>query len=240
MRVAILETGSPPADLARTYGSYPRMFERLLTADGLIFKAYDVTAGEWPSPDDFDALLITGSAAGAYDPLPWIEPLKAFLRAHRDVPMVGICFGHQIMAEAFGGRVEKSVKGWGIGLNRYRVLVREPWMDAAAEFAIPASHQDQVVAPPPAAQVIAASDFTPYAALAYAGQPSISFQGHPEFEPAYAEALIESRRGARYTDAEADAGIASLQAPNDRTRVGRWIVTFLKGPKATSPRAASS
>jgi GMP synthase-like glutamine amidotransferase len=229
LRVAILEAGAPPGDMARRYGSYPQMFETLLRADGLSFRTYGVTAGEWPMPGDFDALLITGSSAGAYDPLPWIAPLKAFLNAAKDKPMVGVCFGHQIMAEAFGGHVEKSAKGWGVGLNRYTVLEREPWMDATPEFAIPASHQDQVIVMPPGARVIAASDFTPYAALAYSGQPAISFQGHPEFAPAYAEALIENRRGTRFTDAQADAAVASLEGPNDRERVGRWIVGFLEG-----------
>ncbi len=131
------------------------------------------------------------------------------------------------MAEAFGGTVEKSDKGWGIGLQRYAVLEREPWMDAASEFAIPASHQDQVVVQPPQTRVVAASAFTPFAALAWAGQPSISFQGHPEFAPAYAEALLLNRRGTRFSEAVADAAIASLAAPNDRARVGGWIVRFL-------------
>jgi GMP synthase-like glutamine amidotransferase len=227
VRVAILEVGAPPGDMAPRYGSYPQMFEALLEADGLSFRAYDVTAGEWPGPDDFEALLITGSPAGAYDPLPWIAPLKAFLNAAKAKPMVGICFGHQIMAQAFGGHVEKSAKGWGIGLNRYKVLEREPWMDAAPDFAIPASHQDQVITLPAGARVIAASDFTPYAALTYTDRPAISFQGHPEFAPGFAEALIENRRGTRFTDAQADAAVRSLEQPNDRERVGRWIVSFL-------------
>ncbi|MEI9890760.1 MAG: type 1 glutamine amidotransferase [Caulobacteraceae bacterium] len=240
MRIAILETGAPPADLAGTYGSYPQMFERLLAADGLSFQAYKVTEGHWPEPGSFDALLITGSPAGAYDPLPWIAPLKDFLNQAKAKPMVGICFGHQIMAEAFGGHVEKSAKGWGVGLNHYRVLAREPWMDDGAAFAIPASHQDQVVVQPPHTRVIAASDFTPFAALAYADQPAISFQGHPEFDPAYAGALIRARRGTRFSEAEADAAVASLEQPNDRARVGEWIARFLKAATATSPAAASS
>lgn len=233
LRVAILETGKPPGDMAQRYGSYPQMFETLLEADGLGFRSYDVQAGDWPAPGGFDALLITGSSAGAYDPLPWIAPLKAFLNDARATPMVGICFGHQIMAEAFGGHVEKSAKGWGVGLNRYTVLEREPWMDGAPDFAIPASHQDQVIALPPGARVIAASDFTPYAALAYGDKPAISFQGHPEFAPAYAEALIENRRGTRFSEAQADAAVTSLAQPNDRERVGRWIVDFLQS--ATHP-----
>jgi GMP synthase-like glutamine amidotransferase len=143
--------------------------------------------------------------------------------------MVGVCFGHQIMAEAFGGRVEKSAKGFAIGLHRYHVDRREPWMDGGTtDFALPASHQDQVVAKPPHARVLASSAFTPFAALAYDDQPAVSFQGHPEFDPAFATALIEQRRGTRLGEAEADAGVASLAQPNDRKRVGAWIVDFLE------------
>jgi GMP synthase-like glutamine amidotransferase len=232
VRIAILETGAPPDDLKARYCDYPAMFRALLAGEGRAFQTYDVTTGRFPAQADFDALIVTGSPAGAYEPLPWIAPLKDFLRASRGKPMVGVCFGHQIMAEAFGGKVEKSAKGFAVGLHRYTVLEKEPWMDAAAAFAIPASHQDQVVVQPPHTRVIAASDFTPFAALAYTDQPAISFQGHPEFDPAFAQALIEARRGTRLTEAQADAGVASLREANDRMMVGRWIVRFLDSASA--------
>jgi GMP synthase-like glutamine amidotransferase len=141
--------------------------------------------------------------------------------------MVGICFGHQVMAQAFGGSVIKSPKGWGVGLQRYAVDRREAWMDDARQVAIPGSHQDQVVAPPPDARVILASDFTPYAGLTYEDETALSFQAHPEFDPAFASALIEARRGVRFTDDEAEAALASLAQPNDNARVAGWIRTFL-------------
>jgi GMP synthase-like glutamine amidotransferase len=229
VRVAILETGEPPGDLEQRFGDYPHMFEALLgTGDGRSFRSYAVTEGAWPEPDAFDAVLVTGSPAGAYDPLPWIEPLKAFLRASRGLPMVGICFGHQIMAEAFGGHVEKFSGGWAIGLHRYQVVERQPWMDEAADFAVPASHQDQVVIQPPDTHVIAKSAFTPFAALTYQGFPAISFQGHPEFDPSFAAALIEARKGVRFEEAFADTGLRSLEEPNDNRRVGAWIARFLE------------
>lgn len=227
MRIAILETGEPPGDLKPRFGDYPQMLQDLLEGGGRTFTTYDVTKGGYPAPESFDAILITGSPAGAYDPLPWIAPLEAFLRAHAATPMIGICFGHQIMAQAFGGKVEKAAQGWAIGLHHYTVLERGPWMDNAPAFAIPASHQDQVVEKPPQARTIAASSFTPYAALAYTDRPAISFQGHPEFAPEYAEALIEQRRGTRFDEAFADQGVASLHEPNDRLRVGAWIANFL-------------
>jgi GMP synthase-like glutamine amidotransferase len=229
LRIAVLETGRPPEPLEPRFGRYPAMFEELLgTGGGRSFKGYAVTEGDWPAPGEADAILVTGSPAGAYDPLPWIEPLKAFLRASRGLPMVGVCFGHQIMAEAFGGHVEKFSGGWAIGLHRYHVVERQPWMDDAADFAVPASHQDQVIVQPPDTHVVANSDFTPFAALAYQGFPAISFQGHPEFDAGFAAALIEARRGVRFDEDFADAGLRSLGEPNDNRRVGQWIDRFLE------------
>jgi len=228
LKIGLLETGNPPGDLAETYGGYAAMFEALLGPEHT-YRVYDVQKGELPAdPAENDAYVITGSAAGVYDPLPWIEPLKAFLReAKGETPMVGVCFGHQIMAEAFGGKVEKSDKGWGVGLQAYEVADRAPWMDDARHVAVPGSHQDQVVELAPGARVLAGSAFTPYGVLAYDDARAISMQFHPEFSPAYATALIEARRGTRFTDEQADAAIASLGAENDRDRMARWIGRFL-------------
>ena len=225
MNLAILETGTPPGALEERFGRYAGMFEKLL-GNGIDYQAYEVQAGDLPGdPGGHDAYLITGSPAGVYEPLPWIEQLKAFLRAAKgQAKLVGICFGHQLMAETFGGHVEKVDKGWGVGLHTYPIVQREPWMDEAAAVSVPASHQDQVVMQPPATDVVASSIFTPYAGLAWRDQPAISFQFHPEFSPDYARALIELRRR-RLPDP--DAAIASLDRPNDNARVGRWIRNFL-------------
>jgi GMP synthase-like glutamine amidotransferase len=230
MRLGILKTGRPPSTCIPEFGTYPDMFKRLLGEDAYDYTVYAADEGELPaSPKDCDAFLVTGSSAGAYEALPWIGPLKGFLNeAMGQAALVGICFGHQIMAEAFGGKVIKSPKGWGLGEQEYRVLKREPWMDDAASFRLTGSHQDQVVELPPGAEVIAASDFTPMGALAWRDQPAISMQLHPEFEPAYASALIENRRGARFSDAEADRALASYRLPDDRARVAGWLKNFLK------------
>ena len=228
MRIAILETGRPPSALAERFGDYPSMMARML-GGGFNIDRFDVAAGELPAdPSDYEAYLVTGSPAGVYDPLPWIEPLKDFLRSAHDQKLVGICFGHQIMAEAFGGHVEKSDKGWGIGLQHYEVDRVEPWMDEVSSIDVPASHQDQVVAQPPNTEVVASSAFTPFAALAWTDRPAISVQFHPEFEPEYAKALIESRREKM---PDADGAIASLDQPNDNARIADWIRRFLIAPK---------
>ena len=226
MSLAILETGKPPGHLAATHGDYPEMFRALL---GLDAPSYDVEADAFPDdPAAHGAYLITGSPAGVYEDLPWIAELIAFLRRVKgQAKLVGVCFGHQVMAEAFGGHVEKSTKGWGAGLMSYPIVARQAWMDDAPLVAVPASHQDQVVLQPPRTEVIASSLFTPYAALAWSDQPAISFQFHPEFSPAFAKALIEQRYD-RVPDP--DAAIASLDAPNDNERVGAWIGRFLRAP----------
>ena len=225
MKLAILETGKPPAELVPRFGRYPAMFQRLL-GERFEYASYDVAAGQLPAdPAAHDAYLVTGSPAGVYDKLPWIPPLLAFIRSARQAKLVGICFGHQAMAQALGGHVEKVAKGWGVGLHDYPIVRREPWMDEASLVSVPASHQDQVVLQPPNTDLLASSIFTPYAALAWRDRPAVSFQFHPEFEPDYARALIESRRDRL---ADPDAAIASLDRPNDNARVGVWIRNFLQ------------
>ena len=223
MNVGILETGRPPGDLARQFGDYPSMISRLL-GSGFAIERFDVASGVLPSRESCDAFVITGSPAGVYEPLPWIGPLLEFIRSTDNRKMIGICFGHQAMAQALGGKVEKSHKGWGAGLHGYAIERAEPWMERVDRIAVPASHQDQVVIQPPGTQVIAASEFTPFAALAWSDRPAISFQFHPEFDPSFAKALIRERYD-RVPDP--DRAIASLDAPNDNARVGTWMRRFL-------------
>lgn len=229
MEIGILRTGAPPGDLAARFGAYEDMFARLL-GPGFSVRTWDVENGELPaSAGAAPAWLITGSPAGVYEPLPWIGPLFEFLRRAKDeARLVGICFGHQAMAEAFGGRVEKSERGWGVGLQDYEIREAAPWMGEAppGRIAVPVSHQDQVVIPPPGARILAANTFSPFGMFEYEGGRALSMQFHPEFDPDYAKALIETRRDRLPNP---DGAIASLDRGNDAALVGEWIRAFLSG-----------
>ena len=229
MNIGILETGETPRHLLARFGRLDAMMRDML-GPGYRTKTYDVAAGKLPERvEACAAYVITGSAAGVYDSLPWIGTLKDFLlQVDGRAKLVGICFGHQIMAEAFGGRVEKSPKGWGLGLHTYSVHERAPWMDAAESVAIPVSHQDQVVEKPPGADVLGGSEFTPHGMLSYPDRKAISFQFHPEFENAFAGELVEIRRPQLADPRAADAAIASLRRPSDAARVAGWIRRFLE------------
>ncbi len=231
MHIRILETGEPPEPLKEQFGSYPAMFERLLAPHSprFSFSASAIHKGEpAPSVAEFDGLLITGSPAGVYDGHDWIEDCADLVRrtAAAGKPQVGICFGHQLMAQAFGGKAEKSDRGWGVGVHDYKINAQTAWMDPPSNrLACAVSHQDQVTAAAPGARILGGSEFCPMGVLEYAQGPAISFQQHPEFAHDYGEALLRLRKGRIPAD-RADPGIASYKNRSDRELMGKWIANF--------------
>jgi len=232
VKLGILKTDAVRQEWVPEFGEYPDMFRRLLGPrdDDLEFAVYDVMQGEYPADiDDVDAYLITGSKFSVYEDLDWIHRLLAFLRLlhERRKKIVGICFGHQAVAQALGGRTEKAAAGWGVGLHQHRFTARPPWLDDGdAAFAILVSHQDQVALPPDGAAVLAGSDFCPNA-VCQVGEHILTFQGHPEFVNAYSRAIIEYRWD-MIGEERAREGIASLAGRPETDRMAQWILRFLR------------
>ncbi len=231
--IAILETGVPPAGLDATYGTYADMFAQLLASEGRAFKVFKTLEGELPEQTAaLKGVVITGSPAGVYESDPWIVSLIDWLRTlNAHTPVVGICFGHQIMAQAWGGHVEKSHKGWGVGLHEYEVQAHDLWQElagkGAARIACAVTHQDQVVRKPANAILLAGSEFTPHGALYYTDRKGLSFQCHPEFCEDFASDLLISRRGIRIDPALVDQALTTLKQPSQRHDVLGAISTFL-------------
>lgn len=231
MKLGILKTDTVRPEWVAEFGEYPDMFIALLRqADAeLDYVVYDVQQGEYPADiDEVDAYLITGSKAGVYEDKPWIATLMAFVRElhRRRKKLVGICFGHQLVAQALGGKTEKSPKGWGVGLHTHRFHSTPPWHDQVdLELDILVSHQDQVVEVPENAKVLAGSEFC-LNAVCQIDDHILTFQGHPEFVSDYAREIMNHRREMIGEEAYA-AGMASLGGNHEGQRVARWIYNFL-------------
>lgn len=226
MLIGILQTGLAPEALAPEMGDYPDMFARLLEGHGFTFRTYRVVDGAFPNGvSECEGWLITGSRHGVYEDHPWIPPLEQFIRdcfaAH--VPVVGICFGHQIVAQAMGGKVERYADGWAVGATDYDF--------AGEKLTLNAWHRDQVTEVPPGARVIASNEFCANAALLYDDR-ALTVQAHPEFRSAFVDGLMKTRGKGLVPDEVMAAAATRLADPlQDKTMAGR-IAAFFKEPRA--------
>lgn len=232
MKIGILLTGHAPDALIDATGDYDLFFQRLLDGHGFAFETWAVVDGQFP-PDALaaDGWLITGSRHGAYEDHDWIAPLEQLVRDIQASgrPMVGICFGHQIIAQALGGRVEKYAGGWSVGRVEYDT--------ATGPVAIQAWHQDQVTQAPDGARVLGRTAFCENAILAY-GDRILTYQPHPEFGSDFVRALIEKRGRGVVPDAQLDAALADLDAPLDSPRVADDMAAFFKAAQTRAEDAA--
>jgi len=232
MRLGILLCDHVQPALQAEFGDYPGMFENWLSdspvsLDITFFSAID---GELPENIDVcDAYMTSGSKFGVNDELPWIGELEEFVRRlyRQEKAFVGICFGHQLIAKALGGKVERSEKGWGIGVSSCQLLKHRNWMQPRKnQVNLIVSHQDQITHLPPNTQVLLGNDFCPYSMIQL-GTHFLGLQGHPEFSHKYCHALMKSRKEA-ISPPSLRQGIVSLRLQTDDSLILVWLLNFLQ------------
>lgn len=233
MIIGILEADPALAPLRDEFGNYIAMFTNLLQeaagARHLEFRVYDVMDEQYPeSLDECDGYIVTGSRASVYDDESWIHKLEQFvLQLHSARKRtVGICFGHQLVAQALGGKTSAAAVGWGVGVHTSRVLEVTDYMSPAKpEIALLVSHKDQVTQLPEGAKLLATNDFCPNAMFEIEDH-ILTFQGHPEFVKGYSKGLMKLRKEILGPDKYTD-GMASLEQDTDEATVARWILNFI-------------
>lgn len=235
--IGLLITGADVAELHDVApDGHAGLYHRWLGQGELSFRAWDVFDGVLPQDAAAaDAYIVTGSPAGVYENWGWIPRLETFVRAAAETrPVLGVCFGHQLLAQAFGGKVAKSDRGWGLGLQRYQIAPPQDWLSAEDELRLIAMHQDQVLAPPPGAQVFARNAFCPVAGFRL-GARVMGLQGHPEFTPAFARRLYEERAHRLTPDGLAQAQ-ASLQEEPGAHAIAADVVGWMRSVRKSIAR----
>ena len=232
MKIGILETGKVSPKLKPKYGTYGSMFRVLLNNffPDANFVFFNVLEHEFPkNVQEVSLWVITGSHHGIYENLDWMNTLKSFIveSITQGIPILGVCFGHQILADVMGGKVEKFKNGWGLGVHQYKFYHKNKWTSpihgSYKGFAV---HQDQVVLKPPSSKCLAGSDFCQNAILAYGNDSrpfALSIQTHPEFTKEYAYDLIALRSGKTFPKQEADCALKTLEKTTDNLSITKAI-----------------
>jgi GMP synthase (glutamine-hydrolysing) len=226
MKIGILVTGHPPDELRDQFGAYDTMFRALLDGNGFEFESFAVVDNQFPdSADQADGWIITGSRHGAYEDHAWIPPLEDLIRDIQKTgkPLIGVCFGHQIIAQALGGKVEKFSGGWAIGRTDYdydgQTVTLNAW------------HQDQVVDLPEGAKVTGSNAFCRNAMVAY-GDTIWTVQAHPEYGDGFIYGLMETRGKGVVPDDLMQAATHRLPTKDDNPVIGQQMAEFLKKERA--------
>lgn len=209
------------------FPGYPELFGNLLPEHEMV--NYYVCDGKFPkSAKDHEAWIVTGSKFSVYDDIEWINKLKEFVReiAKADKYCIGVCFGHQMLGEAMGGKVLKSPMGWCVGVHQFEVLEDASWMNPnQPKVNLLMSCQDQIQVLPPHSKVLAKATKCPVGIIQI-GNKMLGIQGHPEFSSEYVKYLMKDRTN-RIGEDIVTVGLESLKLPKHSDIVGKWINNFI-------------
>lgn len=231
MKLCILDNDHLDAAAVPQWHSYGRMTERLLRAAGFDGEVdtYIARDGQYPSDwQAYDALVLTGSRADAFGDDDWIKALRRHVQQRLDAgqAMVGICFGHQLIAHCMGAPVGRAPGGWGVGRVKYEWLGNAGLGDGDGQIQLLASHQDQVLALPDGARLLARNAHCPIAAYSV-GDQVLCVQPHPEFDADYSAYLLNTRRQ-RFGEDLYQRAMAALGPQHDGVAMARYMLRFLR------------
>lgn len=226
-RIGLLLVGHIDAGSLHVGGDYPELYKSILEPEDIEITTYECDNGQMPdSLNEQDGWLCSPSRLSVYEDHAWLRDVEQLLRdmVATEKPYVGICFGHQLMAQALGATVKKADYGWGIGAKHYEIVEQQSWMDSSDEIVLAASHQDQVQNLPNGARLLAKSDYCPIGGMLI-GERAWTLQVHPEFTPALADNLLATRLQL-FGEDKAAAARATLSEPLQQARVAKWISRF--------------
>ena len=231
MKIGILLVGRASEDLVDKYGTYAEMLINLINSDEKLFefKTFNILDGIFPlNHNDCDGWIVTGSPHGVYEEHSWIPIVSQLIKDIYDnkLPIFGVCFGHQLIAQALGGNVEKSTKGWGLGLHTYQINNKTNYMgNLSSEVTLNICHQDQVLSPPNGATVYAKSDFCENAGF-YIKDKVLTMQAHPEFLVDFIKALPTARRDVTIPKQFVDPALIGLKSHPDSVQSNQFAETI--------------
>jgi GMP synthase (glutamine-hydrolysing) len=212
--VLVVKCGSTAAPVRIAHGDYDRWFLRALAPTGAAVRVIEAHAGA-PLPaagGGADAIVVTGSPLSVTDRAPWMRAAGAWLadEAERGIPVLGVCFGHQLLAETYGGAVARSPRGREIGTVRCALTPAgrgDPLFDGVpAELDVQATHEDEVRRLPPGAELLATNGWSRVQAFRI-GPRVRAVQFHPEMDAASMSAAVAVRAGTLPDAARVRAGI---------------------------------
>lgn len=231
LHIGILQCGALPENIQGEFGDIPDMVVSAFhkAEPTLKFTIYDAISGPLPELETCDVYLCTGSTSSSYEKTPWIQALEDFIRAcaKTNKKLLGICFGHQLITQALGGKVEPCDRGWALGTGFYELTTQKSWMQPAlGKLDILVMHRDQVACLPKGSQVIAQSQFCPYFMVQH-GSSILTIQGHPEFTPGILRHLTDCNID-NFSANKIREALTSLAAPLDADTTLQWMINFVK------------